>query len=301
MSILIFGEIVWDDITPHGGSGKPEHIGGAPLNVAAHCAKFGLPVDICSALGRDELGERALANTKKMGIGTHLICRTPEPTCLIKVTFGSDGEPCYHIPMDVSWDHIKLSPEQRHSVGDSSCFYFGTLALRSSQSRYTVEQIVHTVHFNRVLCDLNLREPFYTGETIRFCLQNSTIAKLNAEELCIVSKLFRLEGKTLEERMRCVIRFFSLSQLVVTLGSQGAAYLDGETFGQVPGIPIRVADPVGAGDGFSAGLLISLEAGTSLHDACVLGNQLGAFIAGQTSSIPPYSRATFEHWRCDYV
>ena len=106
MSILLFGEIVWDDITENGGSGKPERLGGAPMNVAAHCARLGVPAQMCSALDQDALGKMALEQVCALGVGTDLVNIVSQETCLIKVSFGENGEPSYHIPEDVSWDHI---------------------------------------------------------------------------------------------------------------------------------------------------------------------------------------------------
>ena len=97
--------------------------------------------------------------------------------------------------------------------------------------------------------------------------------------------------------MRRIADHFEISQLIVTLGENGAAYLDSGIFGQVPGIPVQVSDTVGAGDGFSAGAIACLERGLSLKEACAYGNRLGAFIAEQTGSIPDYSRKEFENWR----
>jgi fructokinase len=297
MSILLFGEIVWDDITENGGSGKPERLGGAPMNVAAHCARLGVPAQMCSALDQDALGKMALEQVCALGVGTDLVNIVSQETCLIKVSFGENGEPSYHIPEDVSWDHISIDAGQLERVRDCSCLYYGTLATRSPESRRTLEDLLGHGHFSRVYCDVNMRQPFYNAETIEFSLRSCHIAKLNIDELLEIGGPFSLDADKLERQMRRIADHFEISQLIVTLGENGAAYLDSGIFGQVPGIPVQVSDTVGAGDGFSAGAIACLERGLSLKEACAYGNRLGAFIAEQTGSIPDYSRKEFENWR----
>ena len=50
MKVLAFGEILWDVIKDE------KHIGGAPLNFAAHYAQCGGISAIISKVGRDDLG-----------------------------------------------------------------------------------------------------------------------------------------------------------------------------------------------------------------------------------------------------
>ncbi|MDE2121260.1 MAG: carbohydrate kinase family protein [Betaproteobacteria bacterium] len=65
--------------------------------------------------------------------------------------------------------------------------------------------------------------------------------------------------------------------LVVTLGAQGCDIYENGTRTRVAGGQARqVVDPTGCGDAFRGALLWALEAQWSLHDACRLGNVLGA-------------------------
>ena len=57
-SILCAGETLWD-VLPAG-----EFIGGAPFNVAAHCARLGARALLVSRLGKDERGRRALESAR---------------------------------------------------------------------------------------------------------------------------------------------------------------------------------------------------------------------------------------------
>ena len=58
---------------------------------------------------------------------------------------------------------------------------------------------------------------------------------------------------------------------------------------EFPGVPVKVADTVGAGDAFSAGFLAELCRGKSCQEAAELANRLGAFVASKPGAIPEYS------------
>ncbi|WP_124728311.1 ribokinase [Staphylospora marina] len=75
------------------------------------------------------------------------------------------------------------------------------------------------------------------------------------------------EGKALPKAMR-QLRQRGAGQVVVTLGADGAAFLDErDHWGTEPGRSVRVVDTTGAGDAFHAGLAVALAEGRSLPDA----------------------------------
>ena len=67
MKILSFGEIIWDVY------GNEKFIGGAPLNLAAHCSKQGAESFMLSAVGNDDLGKCALEEVKGFNVKTDFI------------------------------------------------------------------------------------------------------------------------------------------------------------------------------------------------------------------------------------
>ena len=104
IDVLAFGEVLWDVI-----DGVP-HIGGAPFNLAAHAAKCGLSASIVSAVGRDDLGRRALEEARRLGVATDFIEEHPtRPTGTVNVTLGAHGIPSYEIVKPVAWDEIGFS------------------------------------------------------------------------------------------------------------------------------------------------------------------------------------------------
>ena len=69
------------------------------------------------------------------------------------------------------------------------------------------------------------------------------------------------------------------SLVVIKLGASGAHYFTSGANEYVPGFPVeQIIDPVGAGDGFAAGLLSGLLDGLSLTEAVRRGNAVGALV-----------------------
>ena len=67
MKILSFGEIIWDVYE------NESFIGGAPLNLAAHCSKQGAKSFMLSSVGNDDLGKDALELVKNFNVNTDFV------------------------------------------------------------------------------------------------------------------------------------------------------------------------------------------------------------------------------------
>lgn len=291
MSVLCFGEIVWDDIGHEESRESVKNIGGAPLNVAVHCHRLGMKAGVISAIGCDDLGKQALSVVRRLGVDICHVAVVEQQTCLIQVAFSAGNEPYYQISDNVSWDYINVTSEQVREIQREGwdCLYFGTLHQRSQVSKDSIHRLVKEGGFREVFLDVNLREPFYNRETLHWSLTHCDTAKMNLEEAHIIGKLF---GMPTENDSRLATRLrksFGIQKLIVTCGKDGARYYTDGCDGAVQSPVIQVADTVGAGDAFSAGLMTRLQNGDSLQAACKFANHIGALIASKQGSIPDYS------------
>ena len=66
--------------------------GGVGRNVAENLARLGTPVQLVAAVGRDDLGDRLLAETAAAGVGVDHVVRTSLPTGTYTAVLDSDGE-----------------------------------------------------------------------------------------------------------------------------------------------------------------------------------------------------------------
>ncbi len=283
MKVLAFGEILFDVI-----EGRP-FLGGAPLNFAAHLARFGVDSWILSGVGVDELGDNAVAQIEKQGVKTTLIQRDAEhPTGTVEVVL-SGGQPDYTISEGVAYDFIKPPGEKELGQTAFDVLYYGTLAQRNKKSRDTLAKVLKENQFREVFYDVNLRQGFYTEEVLRNSVKNCTILKLNDEEAGVLGDLFFGERMEMKDFAARVAEEFRIGTIVITTGAKGCLIYADETLHFVEGFPAKVADTVGAGDSFSAAFLYQYMLHKDPVKAAGVANRLGAFVASCRGAIPEYS------------
>jgi fructokinase len=115
------------------------------------------------------------------------------------------------------------------------------------------------------------------------------ILKLNLGELELLTGWF--SGYRSEtDRIEALQDQFQIPTIVLTKGSQGSLMnMNGIVYAH-PGFTVDVADTVGSGDAFLAGLLYSVAQGISPPDAIEFASAMGALIASYSGSCPDYER-----------
>lgn len=291
MRVISFGEILWDII-----EGVP-HIGGAPFNLAAHLSKMGSSAILISAVGNDDLGKRALLTASNYGLITDYVKTHPAlPTGTVDVRLSENGVPDFTIRGPAAWDEIEATGRDiaGMSDGEVNAFCFGTLAQRSEKNRKTLVRLLEAIKPSLIFYDVNIRQNYYTKEWIEFSLLRSDVVKLNDDEARLLSSMF-FDANPDERRFAVrLCESFSIECLCITRGERGAAVYGNGCFIEVPGIPVRVADTVGAGDAFSAGFLYSHLRGHDFDDSASFAVRIGSFVASQAGAVPEYSGEILE-------
>ncbi|MEP2936074.1 MAG: carbohydrate kinase [Gilvibacter sp.] len=288
-SFVCFGEILWD-VFP-----TEQYLGGAPLNVALRLASLcgNDSVSIISALGKDTLGNSALAQIEKTRLETAHIQINNHPTGNVKVTLSEDGNASYQIAHEVAWDYIIEAPAAFDAVRTDSLLVFGSLAARSERSNTTLNRLIEAANFK--VFDVNLRTPYYTWEQIFGLLKQSDFVKMNDEELAWICEQLQISEPTLEAQLKALQASIKTTYLCVTLGAEGACLQYDDKCVKVPGVPAKVVDTVGAGDSFLATLLWALfyrqfDVKTSLFYACAMGS----LVASRAGANPKIDSETLE-------
>jgi len=106
--------------------------------------------------------------------------------------------------------------------------------------------------------DINLRSPWWEKEQVQTLLAKARWAKLNDVELITVSGQ-SLSANELIPTAQNLLDSFGLELLILTLGSEGAAFISKEQVEQGVPVPVpELVDTVGAGDAFSAVTILGL-------------------------------------------
>jgi fructokinase len=164
---------------------------------------------------------------------------------------------------------------------------FGTLAQRSAVTRATIRRFIAAMSASALkVFDINLRQSFYNRKMIKQLLAVSNVLKLNDEELLVVSDLLSIPGG--ENRIvRNLMFAYKLRVVAVTRGDRGAVLYCPEGTYPVKGGKIRVVDTVGAGDAFTAGLVVGLLKGLKMETIAKLANDLASYVCGRRGATPP--------------
>jgi len=278
--VVCFGEVLWD-ILPDGA--VP---GGAPMNVAFHLQQLKKNPVLITKVGHDDEGRKLKEIFTDRGVCTDFF--QIDPRHKTGKVFGKPNdrnEMVYDIVKPSAWDFIDWQNSYSDLVQDADYFVYGSLAARTQHSRRTLFQLLEAA--KKPVLDINLRNPHFTIQVLKELLSRAQFLKLNQAELEFVSSWF-CDYKTIEEQMLVVMERFHIADMVVTMGEHGAILNMNGIFYRQEGISVTVADTVGSGDAFLAGLLSKLLEGSNEQEALEFATIIGSFIATKHGACPLY-------------
>lgn len=290
-SVVGLGEVLWD-LLPSG-----PQLGGAPANFACHIRALGASASLVSRVGQDRFGDEALRLLMARGIDLSCLTRDPErPTGTVVVDVGAAGQPCFDIVEHVAWDVIHVSEEASGLVRRADAVCFGSLAQRSPEAGHAIRQLVAASPATALrVFDINLRAPFHHPDVIEDSLRLANVVKLNEAELPVVAAQFGLRGPA-DAQMEALADRFGLDVVALTLGAAGSRLYRGGRWAAEPGRAVPVVDAVGAGDSYTAALVMGLllEWPTARLLACA--TDIAAYVCtrpGATPELPSDLTAPF--------
>lgn len=274
------GEILWD-VLPGGRT-----LGGAPANFAYHVNALGGAGVPVSRVGDDELGREALSLLVQRGLNIDAVSVDPDrPTGTVDARVDASGVASYVFPDDVAWDFLVPDENSLALAARADAVCFGTLAQRSATSRETIRQFLARAGGALKVFDINLRQDFYTPEIIVGSLDLADALKINDDELRVVTSLFGLPS---DERgaLRALMERYSLRLAVLTRGAAGSLILSPDGESDLAGGPVAVADTIGAGDSFTAALVVGYLAGRSLDEINRFAARVAAYVCSRAGGMP---------------
>lgn len=288
--ILGIGELLWD-VLPQG-----PRLGGAPANFTVMASRLGNHAAILSRVGRDDFGRAALEQLSGLPVDVgNVQVDAAHETGRVTVEF-KDGQPSYIIHEPAAWDFLELTDEWVQLTERADAICFGSLAQRSRVSRQTIQTLVAEARSDCVrVFDVNLRTPFYSAEVIQESLELATVMKMNDAEVPLVLELLGLDRPALAERPQDLLKngaqvllreFPTLTLVAITRGGSGSLLVARNEWHEHPGVPVKVADTIGAGDSFTAAMTHYLLRGANLATLNEAGNRWGAWMASQSGAMP---------------
>jgi len=281
-TVVGVGELLWD-LFPEG-----KQLGGAPANFAYMTSLLGDEGLVASRVGNDALGRSAARRLQRLGLkSSYLQVDSSHPTGTVRVSVDPAGQPTFEIAESVAWDFFQWTTEWHDLAEQADAVCFGSLAQRSPRSRATIRAFLGAVGQRAVrVFDVNLRQTFYSAETLHESLRLTDIVKLNQDELPAVVKLLGHPFEDEETSARWLRGSYKLKLICVTRGAMGSLLVSEKEKSKHAGCKVRVVDTVGSGDAFTAALIYHYLRRASLSTLNEAANRMGAWVASQTGATP---------------
>jgi fructokinase len=294
--IICCGEALIDMLprtTTQGEDAFSPYAGGSVFNTALALGRLGLKTGFFTGMSSDMFGDILRKALSDSGVD-HSYCATLDLHTTLAFVRLVNGQASYAF-FDENTAGRMITEEHLPTLGDEvEALHFGAISLIPDPCGATYESLMRREHGSRVISlDPNIRPGFITDAAkhrarIDRMIAMSDIVKMSDEDL----EWFGMPD--METAARAWLGQGS-SLVVFTRGARGAIGFTREHTVEVDGVAVTVADTVGAGDTFNAGILASLKRDNALTkqamktlSAEAIGNalRLGAKAAAVTVSRP---------------
>jgi fructokinase len=301
-NVVGIGEVLWDLLL------TGPQLGGAPANFAYHANALGAHAYVITRVGDDDHGREIIRRFREMGIRSGAIqVDERAPTGTATVTLSGNGLAHFTVHENVAWDFIAATHEALALVAQAHAICFGSLAQRSASSRQAIHQLLAAAPTDSLrVFDINLRQKFYSRAVIEHSLRIANVLKLNDDELPAIAEMLSLRG-AIEEQMKQLADTFHLRLIALTRGAQGSVLYQSksgaggeERWSNCPSRAVDVVDTVGAGDSFTAALVMGLLRKMDLDEINLLANDVARYVCSHAGGTPPLPSEFAKRFECDF-
>lgn len=253
--------------------------GGKGANQAVAAAKLGAESTMIGCVGLDTNGDFSIDNLNAENVDTHCIDVVHDiPTGVANIIVAEND------------NSIIVIPGANYEVNKFVIDKYRDVILSADIVLVQLEVPLETVEYTLELCKKNnvrvLLNPAPAVELSRTMIENASYITPNEHELKIIL------GKDcdIEEEIKNYP-----NKIIVTLGSKGVKYFNGNEIVLIPSYKVEVVDTTGAGDTFCGALAASIVRGDSLDEAIKFANKAAAYSItklGAQSGMPTLEQLT---------
>lgn len=243
--------------------------GGKGANQAVAAARLGGRVALVGRVGKDSLGDQALALLASEGIAvTHLSRDKARASGVALIFVGADGANSIAV---ASGANAGLSTAD---IGKARALVAGAkmLVMQLEVPLKTVCAAAALAAAHKVPVILN---PAPAQVLPRGLLRHVSILTPNESETELLTGI-RLTGRAAIEKAAAVLRGRGVKTVVITLGAAGAMIADGDGMRLIPGCKVKAVDTTAAGDVFNGALAVALVEGRPIDEAVRHANAAAA-------------------------
>ncbi len=304
--ILCCGEALIDMVPATSAEGEACFLpkaGGAVFNTAIALGRLGSDTSLYTGVSDDLFGTLLKDTLTASNVGTaHL--RTMDADSTLAFVELTNGNASYTFYARNTADTM-LTPADLPSAPDAKALFFGGISLCTDPTASTLQDFMRAHGDTRLtMIDPNIRAAFIKDEAsyrarLHDMIGLADILKISDEDLNwlvpdstdIAAQLAKLTGN-------------APKLAFVTKGAEGAVAFHGNTqIGQIAATPVTVADTIGAGDTFNAGVLHVLDTKGALSKsfasapdtdivqaALALAVRAAGITVSRTGANPPWAR-----------
>ena len=248
MSIWVCGEVLIDLIPDERGERTP-HVGGGPANTAKSLARLGHDVQFIDGISSDKYGQMSEKELLDDDVKLDLALKSDKPTCLAIITLNENGGASYQFEIDgtatfdfsAEWlpDPSRYKPQVLH---------IGTLVtVIQPGADVLFEWALQVAEFAPIVFDPNVRSVVMSDhekyvEAVERWVSISSVVKVSDDDMAWLYP---------DQRYEAVAKRWidaGAALVVVTRGASGLVGFTADGSVEVPGVKVKVADTVGAGD-----------------------------------------------------
>lgn len=256
------------------------NFGGKGANQAVAIAKAGGNVKMLGAVGRDLPGEQAVSYLESMGVDCSAVLRVEGSTGAAVITVcGGDN----HIILDMGANE-KVTPE----VITQNAALFDWADMVVMQYEIPVESVLAAAKLAKERGKTVLINPAPVKEVPNELYSYVDLITPNEFEANLITGIDPVNAVAAQKAIR-TLQALGCKNAVITLGSRGCAYSEGDRIGFAGIYQVARVDTTAAGDSFLGGICAKLCEGKCLADAVTYAAAVSAIAVsrhGAAASIP---------------
>ena len=248
--MLVVGESLVDIVQTLSGS-LHEYAGGSAANVAVALARLDRPTRLATSFGADRHGEMIATHLEHSGVTLACDPGAVERTSTARATIGTAGAASY--TFDIDWRLLPVPADEDPLVAHT-CSLGAVLEPGADD---VLKLLMRLRSRSTITYDVNAR-PAVTGtgpdvvERVERMVAVADLVKASDEDL---EALY--PQRAVADSAAALLEL-GPAAVVVTRGADGALWVDRAAPVEIASRPVQVADTIGAGDTFGAGLLDAL-------------------------------------------
>jgi 5-dehydro-2-deoxygluconokinase len=261
-----------------------KYLGGSATNVAVAAARYGRRAAVITRTGQDPFGTFIHTALRRYGVDDRYVTAVeglPTPVTFCEI-FPPDDFPLYFYRWPKAPDlEIRADELDTDAIAEAGVFWVTVTGLSAEPSRTaTLAALEARAKKDITVLDLDYRPMFWSSREearrwVQQALPHVTVAVGNLDE-CETAV-----GEREPLAAAQALHDFGVNLAVVKQGPKGVLAHDRKSFTEVPPVPVKVLNGLGAGDAFGGALCHGLLADWDIERVMRFANAAGAIVASR--------------------